>query len=207
VRTYRSFGGDVVLVRIREPVLEVMRETGFIDFLGEDHILPQEAAIEYLFDNILDPIVCTYECEHRVFAECQALYKHSYRAQVPTAARVRIDPEHHVPVSEFQKLSQREDALLLDIRELDEFERGHLPGARLLPLRRILDEGPELPRDQVLLLSCRSGRRTQRALHMLQEMGFDQLYGLRGGILAWRAEGLPLALGEAQDEQVPDPTD
>jgi SulP family sulfate permease len=204
VRTYRSFGGDVVLVRIRKPVLEVMRETGFIDFLGEDHILPQEAAIEFLFDKILDPIVCTYECEHRVFAECQALHKHSYRAQVPTAERVRIDPERHVQVSEFQKLSQREDALLLDIRELDEFERGHLPGARLLPLRRILDEGPDLPRDRTLLLSCRSGRRTQRALHMLQEMGFDQLYGLRGGILAWRAEGLPLAVGEALETRIRD---
>jgi SulP family sulfate permease len=189
VRTYRSFGGDVVLVRPRGPVLQVMRETGFLDFLGSDHILPQEGAIEYLFDSILDPIVCTYECEQRVFAECQALHKHSYRAQVPTAARVRVDPELHVQVAEFQELCQRPNALLLDVRELDEFERGHLPSARLLPLRRILDEGPDLPRDQTLLLSSRSGRRSQRALHMLQDMGFDEVYGLRGGILAWRAEG------------------
>jgi SulP family sulfate permease len=194
VRTYRSFGGDVVLVRPREPVLEVMRETGFLDFLGRHHILPQEAAIEYLFDSILDPIVCTYECELRVFAECKALEKHSYRAQVPTAARVQIDPAHYVDAAEFRRLAASPDALLLDVREPDEYDRGHLPGSRLLPLRRILDEGPYLPRDRTLLLSCRSGRRTQRAMHMLYDMGFDVVYGLRGGILAWRAEGLHLAI-------------
>jgi len=194
VRTYRSFGGEVVLVRPREPVLEVMRETGFLDFLGRHHILPQEGAIEYLFDSILDPIVCTYECEHRVFAECKALEKHSYRTQVPTAARVQIDPTHNVDVAEFQQLATSSEGLLLDVREPDEYDRGHLPGARLMPLRRILDEGPALPRDRTLLLSCRSGRRSQRAMHMLYNMGFDSVYGLQGGILAWRAEGLHLVV-------------
>ena len=75
---------------------------------------------------------------------------------------------------------------------------GTRPGARLLPLRRILDEGPDLPRDRTLLLVSRSDRRTQRAMHMLFDMGLDDVYGLRGGILAWRAEGLPLAV-EADD--------
>ncbi len=194
VKTYRSFGGDVVLVRPRGPVYEVMRETGFLEFLGEDHILPQEGAIEYLFDNILDPVVCTYECEHRVFAECKAIQKHPYRAEVPIESRLIPDPSHHVQAADFQKLCQRPDALLLDIREPEEFQLGHLPDARLLPLRRVLDEGPDLPRDRTILLTCRSGRRTRRALHMLHNMGFDEVYGLRGGILAWRAEGFPVAL-------------
>ena len=199
VKTYRSFGGDVYLVRLREPVEQVMRDSGFLGFIGLDHILPQEGAIEYLFEDVLDPAVCAYECEHRVFAECQALQKHAYRAQVPPMSRVSLDPAHHVTAEEFQRLASDPNALLLDVREPAEFTRGHLPEARLLPLRTVLDEGPELPRDRRLLLSCRSGRRTQRAMHMLRSMGFDDVYGLRGGILAWRAEGLPVAVEEVSD--------
>jgi SulP family sulfate permease len=97
---------------------------------------------------------------------------------------------------EFQVMAEDAGALLIDVREPDEFARGHIPGAELIPLRTVLDRGPELPRDRRLLLACRSGRRTQRAMHMLRTMGFEDIYGLRGGILAWRAEGLPVAVDE-----------
>ncbi len=199
VNTYRSFGGDVFLVRLREPVEQVMRDSGFLDFIGLDHVLPQEGAIEYLFEDVLDPAVCTYECELRVFAECQALKKHPYRAQVPPIERVTLDPGHIIGVEEFRIMADNPNALVLDIREPDEFARGHIPGARLMPLRTVLDVGPDLARDRRLLLACRSGRRTQRAMHMLRSMGFDDVYGLRGGILAWRAEGLPVALEEPSE--------
>jgi SulP family sulfate permease len=194
VNTYRSFGGDVFLVRLREPVEQVMRDSGFLDFIGLDHVLPQEGAIEYVFEDVLDPAVCIYECELRVFAECQALKKHPYRAQVPSITRVSLDPAHIVGVEEFRIMADDPNALILDIREPDEFARGHIPGAQLTPLRTVLDVGPDLARDRRLLLACRSGRRTQRAMHMLRTMGFDDVYGLRGGILAWRAEGLPVAV-------------
>jgi SulP family sulfate permease len=105
-----------------------------------------------------------------------------------------LDPTHHVVAEEFQQLAQDPNALLFDIREPTEFERGHIPGARLMPLRTVLDRGPDLPKDRPLLLACRSGRRTQRAMHMLQTMGFDDVYGLRGGILAWQAEGFPVSV-------------
>ncbi len=74
------------------------------------------------------------------------------------------------------------NALILDVREPDEFARGHIPGASLMPLRTVLDAGPGLARDRRLLLACSSGRRTQRAMHMLLSMGFEDVYGLRGGI-------------------------
>jgi SulP family sulfate permease len=196
VNTYRAFGGDVYLVRLREPVEQVMRDSGFLDFIGLDHILPQEGAIEYLFEDVLDPAVCTYECELRVFAECQALKKHPYREQVPPISRVALDPTHIVGVEDFWAMADDPSALVLDVREPDEFARGHIPGATLMPLRTVLDKGPDLPRDRRLLLACRSGRRTQRALHMLVTMGFTDVYGLRGGILAWRAEGFPVAMEE-----------
>ncbi|MCU0233550.1 MAG: SulP family inorganic anion transporter [Thermoanaerobaculales bacterium] len=199
VTTYRSFGGDVFFVRLREPVEQVMRDSGFLDLVGLDHVLPQEGAIEHLFAEVVDPAVCAYECEQRVFAECQALEKYRYREQVLPVARVTLDPAHHVTVEDFRRLAADPDALLIDVREPAEFARGHIPGARLLPLRRVLDEGPELARDRRLLLACRSGRRTLRAMHMLRSMGFNEVYGLRGGILAWQAAGLPVAVERAED--------
>ncbi len=193
IRTYRAFGGDVFLVRPRQPVLELMRGSGFIaDTLGSDHILPQEGAIEHLFANVLDPAVCIYECEHRVFAECQALHKHPYRAQAQAATRAHPPSDRLLNVTDFRALLGRPDTLLIDVREDEEHRRGHLPGARLLPLRSVLDATPDLPRDRTLLLFCRSGRRTQRALHILRDAGIGDAYGLRGGILAWQAAGLPV---------------
>jgi SulP family sulfate permease len=97
-------------------------------------------------------------------------------------------------VADFQHLAEDPNAILLDVREPEEYRRGHIPGARLLPLRRVLDEAPDLARDRRVLLACRSGRRTLRAMHMLRTMGFDDVYGLRGGILAWQADGRPVAV-------------
>ncbi|MCP4898131.1 MAG: SulP family inorganic anion transporter, partial [bacterium] len=82
--TYRANGGDVFVVRVREPVLEVMKRSGFEEFLGLDHFLAQEQAVDWLFEAIIDPAICCYECEQRVFAECQALDKHPYDARLPT---------------------------------------------------------------------------------------------------------------------------
>ncbi len=197
VKTYRRLGGDVFLVRPRSPVLEVIKHSGFLDeTLGRGNILEQEGAIEYLFEEVLDPMVCTYECVHRVFAECQALEKHLYDERYhPCPARFRHHDLHDDPQT-FQRLAAAPDALVLDVREPPEFAGGHVAGARLLPLRLLIEELPRLPRGRPLLLVCRSGRRTSRALHLLESRGFAALHGLRGGMLAWRAAGLPLETEE-----------
>jgi SulP family sulfate permease len=194
VKEYRQVGGDVFLVRPRRPVLKVMEKSGFLDdTLGRDHVLAQEGAIEYLFEKMLDPTVCIYECEHRVFAECQALEKHPYDVRLP---RISIQPHAHdrlVTPERFEQLASDTEALVIDVREPEEYRRGHVPGAALLPLRALLEEGPDLPKDKQILLVCRSGRRTTRAIYMLEDLGFTRLHGLEGGILAWQAEGLPLS--------------
>jgi SulP family sulfate permease len=195
VQTYRQMGGDLYLVRLRQPVMDVLKQSGFIDkILGRDHILPQEGAIEYLFEHVIDPHSCTYECEHRVFSECQTVIKHTYGTDVPSAP---LDPlGHHlqIPPTEFYELMSRPDILHLDVREPAEHRQVHLEGAQSMPLRELLKNASALPRDRFLLISCRSGRRTARALFVLEELGFDRLKGLRGGILAWRAAKLPVVL-------------
>ncbi len=203
VRTYRALGGDVFLVRLRQPVQEIMEQTGFLpQTLDRDHILQASEAIEVLFARVLDPAVCTYECEHRVFAECQALTKHAYPGEVPPASLPLRPGPRDLPPRQFMEQARVPGALLFDLREPEEYARGHLHGARLLPLRELPASLGRLPRDRLLLFSCRSGRRSSRALVMLAENGFAQLHCIRGGILAWRAAGLPLSGPEPGEPQL-----
>lgn len=197
VETYRQMGGDLYMVRLREPVKNALEQSGFFDnTLGRDHVLEQEGAIEYLFEHDIDPHICVYECEHRVFSECQTVVKHVYGDDVPSAPK---DPMgHHLQISpnEFFELMSTEDAFLIDVREPAEYKRAHLEGAHSIPLRKLLENAGDLPRDRTLLISCRSGRRTARALFVLEDLGYTKLVGLRGGILAWRAMKLPVVLGD-----------
>jgi SulP family sulfate permease len=209
VREHRRIGGDVWLVRPRRPVLKVMEQSGFLDHtLGRDHVLPQEGAIESLFDRVLDPAVCIYECEHRVFAECQGIEKHVYAPSLSPATRRPHTQERFVSQERFQRLADEAGTVMLDIREPEEYRAGHVLGASSMPLRILAERWKELPRDRTVLLVCRSGRRSSRALHMLEDAGLTRIFALQGGILAWRARGLPLAadggpMVEAADRRTP----
>jgi len=194
VATYRKMHGDVFFVRPRAQVLRTMKASGFLAQI-EDNILPQEGAVEHIFDDVVDPAVCTYECDHRVFAECQALDKHPYDPGMPMAERRHIPIECHISVAELKEMAALPDALVVDVREPEEYAKGHVPGSLLLPLRNLMDHANELPHDRTLLLVCRAGRRSLRAVAMLMDMGFTRLYQLRPGILGWRAAGLPLEHG------------
>jgi SulP family sulfate permease len=193
LKHYRGVGGAVFMVPVRPPVREVMRQSGFEAVLGADHILAQEEAIDSLFESVLDPAVCVYECEQRVFAECQALEKHKYDAILPGYTLRPDRMLRHLGLAELDVLLTRDDrALLIDVREPEEYARGHVAGCRLLPLRTLIEEASSLPQDRPLVLLCRSGRRSTRGLHMLLDLGFEDVYNLRGGILSWRAAGRPL---------------
>jgi rhodanese-related sulfurtransferase len=62
----------------------------------------------------------------------------------------------------------------------------------LIPLREIIEDADLLPRDRPILLVCRSGRRSTRAMHWLIDLGFQQVVNLKGGILSWKAMGRPV---------------
>ena len=79
-------------------------------------------------------------------------------------------------------------ALLLDVREDDEWDAGHSPVARHIALSALPDLIDDLPRDRVIICVCRSGARSARAGHFLLESGFDAV-NLEGGMFAWHATG------------------
>ncbi|MCU0234803.1 MAG: rhodanese-like domain-containing protein, partial [Thermoanaerobaculales bacterium] len=78
--------------------------------------------------------------------------------------------------------------------EPEEYHHGHFAGARNLPLSELLTSPPDLPRDRPVLLICRTGRRSRRGMRYLLDLGFDNVYNLRGGILSWKASDLPLVV-------------
>lgn len=83
-------------------------------------------------------------------------------------------------------------ALLLDVREPDEYQEAHVDGARLLPLGQLAAGLSDLPRAGTVVVICRSGRRSAEAVRLMQHAGFERPLNLAGGILAWRAAGLPV---------------
>ncbi|WP_197502467.1 molybdopterin-dependent oxidoreductase [Mycobacterium scrofulaceum] len=82
-------------------------------------------------------------------------------------------------------------ALLLDVREPDEWCTEHAPAAMLLPVGRVRTREDELPRDRRIVVVCRSGGRSAAVTALLRRSGFDAV-NLAGGMCAWAAAGLPI---------------
>lgn len=87
-------------------------------------------------------------------------------------------------------------AAMIDIREADEWEEVRIPGAEFKPMSSINDWYEGLPRDQTIILQCRSGNRSAIAVAaLIQQAGFTNVMNLTGGIIAWHQAGLPIDLG------------
>jgi len=92
--------------------------------------------------------------------------------------------------------------VLMDIRTSAEVEAGHLFGAIELDFYSdaFEDDLASLPRDQIYLIYCRTGNRTGQALQVMEELGFEQVYDMGGGISQWMAAGYPICLGSLDAE-------
>ncbi len=82
-------------------------------------------------------------------------------------------------------------ALLLDVREVDEWQAGHAAKAQHLPLGDLPASLDALPRGRTIVVVCRSGNRSAQATALLRSAGFDAL-NLAGGMGAWAEAGFPL---------------
>lgn len=82
-------------------------------------------------------------------------------------------------------------AVLLDVREPEEWRAGHAPQARHLVLSQLEDHLAELPIDQQIVTVCRSGRRSAMAASLLTRHGYTAI-NLTGGMHSWAAAGMPV---------------
>lgn len=82
-------------------------------------------------------------------------------------------------------------AVLLDVREPDEWEAGHAPGAVLIPMNSVTARLAELPSDQMIVVICRAGGRSGVVTDALLGLGFEA-FNLAGGMQAWTADERPV---------------
>jgi len=86
-----------------------------------------------------------------------------------------------------EKMDNNEDFQLIDVREEFEYEVSNLGGV-LIPLGGILIEADKISKDKPVIMQCRSGKRSAAAIMQLEQLGYNNLYNLQGGILAWQSE-------------------
>lgn len=92
-----------------------------------------------------------------------------------------------VTVKDLQKMMQDDRAEILDVREDYEYEIANLNG-RLIPLNKVIHLSREIPKDKPVVVMCKSGTRSKKAIQLLKSEGFENLLNLKGGIDAWRKE-------------------
>jgi molybdopterin/thiamine biosynthesis adenylyltransferase/rhodanese-related sulfurtransferase len=84
-----------------------------------------------------------------------------------------------------QRLDRGEPVHILDVRNPEEYQICHIAGSKLLPLPSLPQRLSELDPDQEMVVHCKSGVRSQKAIQFLRQQGFQKLSNLKGGILAW----------------------
>lgn len=89
----------------------------------------------------------------------------------------------------------QQGAFLLDVREPDEWEDYHVPNTTMIPLSQLSGRVDEVPKDQEVVVICRSGNRSQEGRDILLEAGFEEVTSMSGGVLDWREAGFPIETG------------
>jgi len=87
-------------------------------------------------------------------------------------------------------------AFILDVREQDEWNDYHIPGATLIPLGELSSRLHEVPQDQTVVVVCRSGNRSASGRDILLNAGFTQVTSMAGGVSSWRSQGLETVSGQ-----------
>lgn len=98
----------------------------------------------------------------------------------------------NVDVGEARDLiAEKADLVVLDVRTVSEYESGHIGGSINIPVEVLSGRFSELNPDDELLVYCRTGNRSTTAVGILRENGYDRVYHMDGGIVAWNAAGFP----------------
>jgi len=95
-----------------------------------------------------------------------------------------------------------DDAYLLDVREPDEWEAGHAPGAHHLPMMEVPAKLAEIPTDREVVVVCRSGGRSGQVVSYLMGNGWDNVRNLDGGMQVWAATGRDVVSENGQPARV-----
>ena len=96
--------------------------------------------------------------------------------------------------AESTQMINRDNALMLDIRESNEYSEGHIINSLHIPLSGLKTRMKDLEKYKAgkIIVACRSGHRSSQACATLKKEGFEQVFNLSGGVMAWESANLPL---------------
>ena len=89
------------------------------------------------------------------------------------------------PLELKKKMDAHEPFLLVDVREPHEYQICRIPGSKLIPLGEVAKRLNELNAADEIVVHCKAGMRSARAVELLMQSGFQRVHNLQGGILAW----------------------
>lgn len=113
-------------------------------------------------------------------------------APAATSAPAAADPlPDTVTVTEAAALREA-GAFVLDVRQPEEWAQVRIPGATLIPLGELPGRLAEVPQDRDVVVVCRAGNRSQAGRDILRDAGYPRVTSMAGGIIDWRAAGLPV---------------
>ena len=107
----------------------------------------------------------------------------------PVLEAETLDLQPNVDVHTVASIKDRDDVLLIDVREQYEYDDGHIPNITLIPMGQVVNRLDEIPTDREVIVTCRSGNRSHQVTEFLREKGFTNVHNMEGGILAWEKAG------------------
>lgn len=115
-------------------------------------------------------------------------------ALIGTFVYPRIQGIHRITPVDATQMINREEALVLDVRGEAEFKEGHILNSLHIPMKYLSDQMRKMDkhRSRPIITVCRTGQQSAGASAALRKHGFERVYNLSGGILAWQNASLPL---------------
>lgn len=98
----------------------------------------------------------------------------------------------NIDVQTVAAIKDRDDVIVIDVREQWEYDEGHIPNVTHIPMDEISSRLSEIPTDKEVVVTCRSGNRSGQVADFLRQQGYTNIHNMTGGILDWQAAGLPV---------------
>ena len=138
--------------------------------------------LSYLFPLVLLAVV---------LAGCSAAPATAPKASPVAPARtLNLAPD--IDVATAESLRGQPDVVMLDVRTPEEYAQGHIPGVVPIPLDQVPSRLAEIPKDKTVIVTCRSGNRSNQAAQLLRQRGYDKVHNMLGGIVEWEKAGYPV---------------
>jgi thioredoxin len=157
--------------------------------IAKDGIIGENLEVSFTTDEIgVFPIYCNGQCPTGDGSQFGQIIVMQYKAS-GDAQFIEMKTE------EAKKFIEKNKPLVLDVRTPNEFYRGHLANATLIPLQQLKNRLKEIEgyKEKEILIYCRSGNRSTVASQILIQNGFKKLYNLQNGIVGWQKKGYPTA--------------